>query len=157
MNPTMPVDASLIAKGLWQGSAPVPGDAVRNSGFDLLVLCAEEYQPPDTDFPGVEVIHAPNSDCGMPVTRQQLALALQAARRVAAAIRQSKHVLVTCRLGLNRSGLVSALALHLLTGESGHVCIDIVQAHRKDSMGNASFNAALLRLPQSATVAQASS
>jgi len=150
----MLVEASPIKAGLWQGSAPPVGDAVRKSGFDVLVLCAEEYQPPASAFPGVEVIHAPNDDSKL--TRTQLAGALQAAHRAALALKQGKQVLVTCRVGWNRSGLVSALSLHLLTGKSGGECVGLVQRGREGALGNPYFVAALERL-QSATVAQASS
>ncbi len=142
----MQVEASPIAKGLWQGSAPPPGDAVRQSGFDVLVLCAQEYQPPAEHFPGVQVIHAPNLDGGEPLDRPRLALALQAARQAAQAIRQGKQVLSTCRMGLNRSGLVSALTLYFLTGSPGVRCVEQVQRGRPGGLANPKFVAALARL-----------
>jgi protein-tyrosine phosphatase len=132
--------------------------SVRDSGFDMLVLCAMEYQLPAEGFPGVEVIYAPNDDDSeKPLTRDQLAIALRAARQAAGAIRQGKQVLVTCRMGWNRSGLVSALVLHFLTGVAGWKCIQAVKKARKNALGNPSFLAALAKLPQSATTHQASS
>ena len=52
----------IIPKLLYMGGVPSIGYAVRNAGFDVLVLCASEYQPPARDFPGVQVIHCPLED-----------------------------------------------------------------------------------------------
>jgi protein-tyrosine phosphatase len=154
-------DADPIFPGIWQGSVPPVGTLLRNEGFQLVVLCAEasEYSFRGSDaFPGVEVIHAPNQD-GRRATREQLHRATQAARQVAAAVRAGKKVLVTCYMGLNRSGLVSALAIHLLTGWPGQACVRQVQRHRGQSLGNPYFVEMLGRLPgrQSATALQARS
>ena len=112
----------------------------------MLVLCAKGYEPPASAFPGVEVVYALNQDTFNGVSREQLAVAIHAARDVAAAVRAGRKVLVTCWAGLNRSGLVSALALHLLTGRSGSWCIGAVQHGRQHALGNPAFVAALGKL-----------
>jgi protein-tyrosine phosphatase len=102
----------------------------------------------------VEVLHAPNDDHAAygPLTREKLRTALQAAHSVVKAIEAGKNVLVTCAAGLNRSGLVSTLALHFLYGWSGDRCIQHVRLHRPAKQGmcalsNADFTRALLHLP----------
>ena len=147
------MDAHEITPGLWQGSFPPLGNAVRQGGFDLLVLCARELQQPSIDFHNVAVIHAPNDDSEAygPLTREKLRVAIRAARKVAKAVKRGEQVLVTCALGMNRSGLVSALALHLLYGWPGGQCLKWVRKHRPTKgrcppLSNPDFIEALLRL-----------
>ena len=75
------------------------------------MLCAKEYQPLASLFPGVHVIHAPFDDSGRAMTTAEAAIAIQAAKAVATLLKLRRPVLVTCAMGLNRSGLVAALAL----------------------------------------------
>lgn len=152
------VEADEIVPNLWQGSYPGTGRAVGASGFSMLVLCAEELQDPAELFPGVEVVHAPNfDDYENPLTRQRLQIAVDAAHRVKTALQQNRKVLVTCRAGMNRSGLVSALAMHFLYGWDGQTCIHRVQRYRKSSRGykplsNYEFTDALKRLKATSKV-----
>lgn len=128
------LDADEIVPGLWQGSLPPTGDLVFSAGFRKLVLCAREYQLPSDDFPGVHVVHAPNDDHHhKPLTREKLQIALDAAHEVAVSVREGSRVLVTCAAGLNRSGLVTALSLHLLFGWAGVQCIAMVRKRRPQS------------------------
>jgi len=145
--PDCQIDASEIAPGLYQGSEPPRGHALRHCGFDTLVLAAEEIQPGSVDFPGVTVVHAPNNDDGSPITKGQWQTAVQAAELVARRVRGGERVLVTCAAGRNRSGLVSALALHMLTGISGAEAARIVKARRPNALTNRWFMAALFRVP----------
>src|SRR5512135_379080 len=94
------------------GSAPPIGYGVREH-FDVLVLCAMEYQLPSECFPGVEVIHAPMNDDGTPMTRDEMEIAVRTAGKVIRHLCNKRRVLSTCRAGRNRSGIVSALALCL--------------------------------------------
>ncbi len=139
------MNVSRIYDTIWQGPQPPPGPTLREMGFDVLVLCASEFQPPAEMFPGVTVIHAPNDDGDEP-TREQLEGAIQAARQVVEAVRADKNVLVTCYLGLNRSGLVSALALYFLTGWPGRKCIQTVKLQRPNALSNQHFTKLLERL-----------
>jgi hypothetical protein len=146
------VEADEIVPNIWQGSYPGTGHAVAASGFSVLVLCAQELQEPAELWPGVEVIYAPNYDDGEHLlTRDLLKVAVNAAHRVETAVKQGRKVLSTCRAGMNRSGLVTALALHFLYGWDGDTCIRRVRRNRKPKGGirplsNASFTAALRRL-----------
>lgn len=127
---------------------------VREAGFDMIVLCARELQLPPETFPGVDVVHAPNDDSvALPLTKEKLRIAIRAADAVARRIQDGGRVLVTCAAGLNRSGLVSALALHKLYGWAGDECVRTVRAKRVASkrhpgkaLSNAEFVAAIRRL-----------
>lgn len=135
------VEASEIIPGLWQGSFPEPGPEVAKSGFTLLILCAQEYQMADEDYPGVRVIRAPNQDDSTPLSRNRLKIALDAAREAADELRAGGKVLSTCAAGLNRSGLVTGITLHLYKGWDGDKCIQHVRNQRGDRHGlKALFN-----------------
>jgi hypothetical protein len=159
------IDATLIFPGLYQGSWPPPGHLLAEAGFKTLVLCAREFQPPHVmppgmdamvglraanPFPRVKVIYAPNDDNGAePPQRADLALALRAAREVATSLKLGRKVLVTCWQGRNRSGLVSALAIHLVSGCSGFHAVRIVQKARRRALTNPQFTEILNRLRDS--------
>jgi len=120
------------------------------------VLCAREHQYPSLYFPDVAVANAPNDDNAAygPLTREKLQTALQAAHRVVKTVKAGKAALVTCAAGLNRSGLVSALALHLLYGWSGDRCIKQVRSRRPSKkmikpLSNSDFTRVLRNLPGS--------
>ena len=141
------LDANRVGKGLWIGSRPTTGSAVARAGFDVLVLCAEEIQPRSREFPGVFVVHAGIGD-GVP-SELELDTASWAARGIARAVSDGQRVLVTCHMGLNRSGLVTALALHALTGQSGRDCVRQVQRARRGALFNPHFRRLLERVPAS--------
>jgi len=125
------LDAHEIIPHLWQGSAPPTGSLLSECGFDIVVLCAEKYQPPAEEFLDVTVISSPSrDDFHRQMSRGTLKQALQTARIVSDAIHAEKQVLVTCMAGMNRSGLISALALHRLNGWSGPKCIRWVRTKR---------------------------
>jgi hypothetical protein len=108
------LDATRLAPQLYIGSAPSLGPQLARAGFDVLVLCAAEYQPPLRNFPGLSaVVHAPFDDDAL--DEQAIDMAVTAAMDVQDHVMDGERVLVTCMAGRNRSGLVCALALHLLT------------------------------------------
>ena len=132
------LDATRLNKGLWIGSKPETGRAVGESGFDLLVLCAEEYQPPGIEFPGVEVIHAPFDDNDLGPLPSEKQTAKKAAGKVAASLRRGHHVLVTCYEGRNRSGLVCGLAL-AKNGFDPLRAVRLIQRRRARALTNKAF------------------
>lgn len=149
------IDASEIIPGLWQGGEPPLGTAVALHGFHTLVLCAREIQPDKEQFPGVEVIYAPNDDepSKYPFTLKDLKVAVKASSGVASALLEGHNVLVTCAAGINRSGLVVALTLHRLYGWGGAKCIEHVRKKRGFRRGlwpisNPHFFRLLQRLPR---------
>ena len=158
------LDASLIYPGLSQGSAPDIGPGLAAAGFTDLVLCAEEWQPPyQVDdvtaqimgynpevpaYPGVNLIYAPADDIVItPPTREVLVQAVQTANEVVKRVQAGGNVLVTCWAGRNRSGLVTALSLHKLTGFSGVQCVHIIRTARPMALTNLQFRSAIKALP----------
>ena len=141
------IDAHGIDTNLWQGALPPKGRFLQQAGFQMLVLCAVEHQPPAEDFPGVEVLHAPNDDADRPPTRGELRIAMDAASRVILALRNNRKVLVTCWAGRNRSGLVSALVLREHLEISGEAACAIVKMSRPSALINKHFQDCLRRLP----------
>lgn len=105
-----PSNASRVSGNLWVGSAPPIGTRVA-SLFDCLALCAAEYQVGPECFHGAEVFRVPLNDDGTPMSEAEMKDAVMAAGRVIGWLSRGKKVLVTCHAGLNRSGLVAALAL----------------------------------------------
>jgi len=91
-------------------------------------------------WPGVEVIYAPlDDDFDEPPPRDVLRGAVYAGRMVALRLAERRKVLVTCWQGKNRSGLVSAIGLHLHLGISGKAAARIVQTRRKGALRNPQF------------------
>ncbi len=127
---------------LWLGGA---SDVTNNAGYDVIILCADEFQPAAHIIasPGVHVVHAPNDDSDVPLNRQQAMAAIAASNVAAQGFRAGKKVLVSCMQGRNRSGLVMALAIHRLYGMSGERCRAYVRARRPNALTNPSFNAFL--------------
>ena len=125
----------ILPRFLAQGSRPENHSRLYHV-FDTVVLCAMEDQ--DIPLPGVEVIHVPLDD-GPPPPRGDVAMAWQAAKTVAKRTRQGKRVLVTCHMGLNRSGLVTGLALRMLGYSSEQAVEAIRRARSWQAMRNPHF------------------
>jgi hypothetical protein len=140
------LDFDQILDGLYQGSMPPTGTVLKDEGFDMVVLTAEEYQPADEHFPGVKVVRAYLDDAGRPMEPKEWQQAVEAAFRVAKALSKGHKVLVTCAAGWNRSGVTSALSLHILTGMSGEQAIKQVQDNRQNALCNSWFRAMLRQL-----------
>lgn len=114
------MDAHKIAHNLWMGGRPSEEACQK---FDVIVLCAEEHQP---DL-ACKTIKAPFDDSSL--TPKEAEIAVKAARQVHE-LRKSKKVLVTCFAGVNRSGLVTAMAL-VLAGHTAEEAIRRIRKHRK--------------------------
>jgi hypothetical protein len=142
-------DLNEIVPNLWQGSRHSISKYLSRYSFNVLVLCAEEWQPPRSMFPtSVKVIYSPNADDPFrEPTRDELLRAIQTGREVATEVSNGRKVLTTCMAGLNRSGLVNALALHFLTGEDGLTCLVKVKKKRLGALCNAKFQEVLSRMP----------
>jgi len=121
------------------GGLPPIGTPV-SEHFDCLVLAAMEYQC-DWDYPGVEVVLAPLNDDGNPMTRDEMSHAVRAAGRVSRWLMERKSVLVTCRMGKNRSGLICALTLCCgPTGLTPEQAVSKIRAARgQNALGNRQF------------------
>ncbi len=138
------IDADRIAPRLWQGSDPPGGPYLRDLKVDTLVLCARELQHDPREFPGVKVIHAPMDDANVVPVR----IAMDAATAAARDHKRGKRVLVCCAMGLNRSGLVTALIIWLRSGRiPGWEAVQQVQQRREEALGNQWFTGYLASLP----------
>lgn len=105
---------SEILPNLFVDSKPAPG---RHEGIDTIVLAAMEYQHSGDLFPDAKVIHVPLDDAPTrPMREDEIADATKAASHVARRLRERRQVLITCQMGLNRSALIAALAMHEIYG-----------------------------------------
>ena len=127
-----------VAPGLFVGSKPSPG---RHADIDAIVLAAMEYQPPAHLFPGTEVIHAPLDDApGRHMREDEIAIATKTADRVARLLRSGRRVLCSCQMGLNRSSLVAALAMHEVYGMSADAIVTrLRRARGRWALSNPNF------------------
>ncbi len=129
---------SEVAPGLFVGSKPRPG---RYEGIDAIVLAAMEYQPPAELFPGTEIIYAPLDDApGRAMYEGEIVTAAKTADRVSRLLRAGRRVLVTCQMGLNRSALIAAIAMHDVFGMGAdEIIARLRQARGAWSMSNPNF------------------
>ena len=125
-----------VWRTLYQGEAPK--GRVRGQ-FDAVVLAAEEYQPDARTFGVREIIRAPLDDSGKPLTAREAKNILEAASLVAHRVRQGKRVLVTCWMGLNRSGVIVAQALKLLGMSTENAIRHVKRARGQFALSNESF------------------
>lgn len=139
------LDVTQIHEGLYQGGWPPFGAELSKRGFDALILAAEENQHADY-YDGVEVIRAPGRDVeDEELLRQYLPGWQATAGEVATLVKDGNVVLVTCMAGLNRSGVVTAIALNALTGWGGERCVEHIQQKREMALCNDTFAAWLKR------------
>lgn len=169
-------DASRIAPKLWQGGFPQDFRdlSATRAAVDVLVLCAVELQPahdesievvrqigpganggPSVEIvraplacPGVEVVLCPLEDTAEPSRQAEIyRAALAAAKHVVTALLDGKRVLSTCAQGLNRSGLVTALALIGRHGMSGADAVALVRGKRQNALCNPAFAEFIQKIP----------
>ena len=140
------IDANEVVPGLWQGSVPPEGGALRRAGFQAVILCAREHQPSGSHFRGIRVFRAPLDDDPKGLTAREIETWLAAASKVALLVRGGSRVLVTCQAGLNRSGIVVAQALKL-NGHSAEDAIAAVRRAREWGLCNEAFVKELLASP----------
>lgn len=142
------LDANLIYRDLWQGGRPTGGHFLEGLGFKMVVLCAKEFQPPDDNYPGVEVVRAPfDDDPWHYPSKDTLETVVSAAGTVVSHLKSDGGpVLVSCWAGINRSGFVNAVTLHKLLGVPGEGAVRIVQASRSGALSNQQFVKAISKL-----------
>src|SRR5690242_18888807 len=106
------LDATRLGPKLYQGS--YPSLPIARRGFRVLVLCASELQKRGEED-GLVTLRCPLFDhSGAALSRRDWVHALRTGQRVAEFVAGGERVLVTCAEGRNRSGLISAIALHEL-------------------------------------------
>jgi protein-tyrosine phosphatase len=122
------IDASLVAPLLFVGARPPSG---RYRWISVVVLCAKEYQPPSYAFPGLTVLRVPITDDFVhPLSDVDTALVISNARTVARYLESGARVLVTCRMGINRSALVAAIAMQIAYDMDAGEAIDQIRDTR---------------------------
>lgn len=109
--------------------------------FHCWVACAREFSPYYYALENRLTVWCPLKDHDPP-RKGDPERAFAAAQLVASQLREGKHVLVTCAMGLNRSALVAGLALRQL----GYSPAEVVVAIRRQRGEDALFNEAFLRL-----------
>ena len=148
----------IIAKRrgtICMGDATNAISAIDGKRFALVVFCAKEFGPPpqvfdvhrrahDPDAKRASVYHCPIDDAVL--TRDEMFLASRAADLVTANFLAGREVLVTCMKGRNRSGLVVALALHMMSGCGGKAALRAVRNRRLHAEGPALVNPTFVQL-----------
>lgn len=124
----------------------VPHDlAVAN--IHLVVFTAEEC-PPLNHHQGAVLEYHPNDDkqvdSSNPLYAKMLASASKAANFVATAVQAGKNVLITCHMGVNRSSLVTCLAIKKVSKLSAWEIINLIKAKRQGTLTNGSFMTMIL-------------
>lgn len=128
MAPKEELDMSYLRPGLYQGSLAPTGTKLKDAGVDVVVLCAEKWQPPREEFEGVQVIRSAIPD-SLRLSRGEIRLALRTSEKMADAIKEGKTVLSTCRAGMNRSSLHSAMTM-LRLGEEPEEIVEKIRKAR---------------------------
>lgn len=121
---------------LWIGGKPEAGQRM-SSKWDVVVLCAKEHQPSAYAFPDVEVLHCPIDDAEL--TRDELQRVRRCSKTIAHRLSSGHRVLVTCQMGINRSALVTAMAMKRLTGWPAEKIISTIRLGRKGALSNEHF------------------
>ena len=115
---------------------PPTGCAVRDAGFTILALTADNYQPPDEDFCGLDVYRILLDDRQTTVPSLVDYLSAEELSKVLAhQIRRGSSVLITCVEGRNRSTLLTGLTMRRLTGQSGPEVYDWIRDRRPSVPG----------------------
>jgi len=112
---------------------------------DLLILAARDHQPPDVNFDSIRVMRVPLDDVDEPVSPQDYASMLAAARAAAAAIRRGKVVVSTCQAGLNRSCLIAGMAMRLLGMSADDTVNELRRARGSQGLSNQMFEGIVRR------------
>lgn len=108
-------------------------------GFKSLVLAAKEHQA-RSKYVDIHVTCVPGEDDLNPRKLERCKQAwLDTGRAVADRVLAGEKVLVTCMAGQNRSGFITTVALHHLTGWSGEKCVRHVQQRRDYALCNTLF------------------
>ena len=146
----------IVANGntgtIWQGDRYC--SLTLGSRFDVVVCCESDFQPPNGYYgPNTKIVYAPNHDDKL--SPQAIQIATRAGREIAYAYSQGRKILVICHEGRNRSGLVTALGLHMFYGITGKRAADIVIRRRISSkdpaLTNPYFMEYLNKLPKRET------
>lgn len=122
-------------------------EAVERGDYDLVVLCARDATMPTLPKGAVGVHLKLDDTKEVPMPVEQVREVLDVSRAVHVARVLDRRVLVACAMGLNRSGLVTALALRR-AGYDPKSAVEKVRAARgPDALSNARFERMVWTLP----------
>lgn len=137
---------SWIVPGLAQGAYPGKHPGPPTEGFhvaDVIVFCAEEKQPPKgyRAPTGKLVVRVPfDDDIYRPVPPEVGQIFHEVAAGTAKYLKSGAKVLSTCAMGLNRSGVITALTLMHAYGMQPNDVIRLIRGRRhKDALMNPMF------------------
>jgi len=112
-------------------------------GFDSVFYCAVECPPPNSEgrltleYP--QNYWAPNNDSeDLRLKDEMLRAGKAAARVIHLHAKQGRHILVTCHVGKNRSGLAIGLTLRKF-GMGGREAVELIKARRPGALSNELF------------------
>jgi hypothetical protein len=124
---------------LWQGNIHDVNKLIRkgNSLIKVIGLFAQECQPNDPygHYELIKMGYDDNTRAGNLEMKRILSIAVEAANIFSNRIREGKSCLSSCYMGLNRSGLVSALTLIKLANMSPDEAITMIQNKREPQHG----------------------
>lgn len=106
-------EPSEVYPGLWLAGARWPYP--RDMHVDLLVTLCEEREIRYTPSAGEEICLPMRDASTEGATRQEI---LDLVDEIVDALQQGESIMVRCQWGVERSGMVAALALRVLTGQS---------------------------------------
>jgi protein-tyrosine phosphatase len=140
------LDFHWIVPGIAQGSFPQPlSEAFKHA--DTIVFCAMEKQPKSAKAPaGKRIIRFGfDDDIYRPIPPEVGDLFHQMARRLAGEVTAGRKLLITCAMGLNRSGIITGLTMMYALRMAPHDVIKLIRARRsKDALMNPIFEQWLL-------------
>lgn len=136
---------SEVVRGLWQGGVDAL-DEPEVGDFDVVVMTAAELQPTirSVEASGGRLWAYPMLDV-VPMRASDGAAAQRIGSRVCRVVERGGRVLVTCHAGLNRSGLVVALALVEGGFLPPHAVTLVRRARGPHALGNEDFERFVLR------------
>jgi protein-tyrosine phosphatase len=126
--------ATRIRRGLYMGSK----DGVESGHFDMVVSAAEEWKAEPKR--GITTMYIPLRDVPFDFRRypHELWSLVDTAEAIAARVRRGDKVFIFCNMGMNRSGLMTALTmLHL--GSSPRSAIRAIRRRHPCTLSNESF------------------
>lgn len=139
-----------IIAGVAQGSWPAITSKGKGEAFkiaDVIVLCAEEHQAKGMQAPpGKSIIRLGfDDDIYRPIPAEVGQIFHAHAKQLGKAALGGRKVLITCAMGLNRSGLITALTLMHGFRMRPSEAIKLIRGRRsKDCLCNPMFEQWLL-------------
>jgi protein-tyrosine phosphatase len=126
--------ATRIRKGLYMGSK----DGVETGGFDMIVSAAEEWKAERK--PGITTVYIPLRDVPFDFERypHELLDLVDIAADIAERVRGGERVFIFCNMGMNRSGLMTALTMMHL-GATPQSAIKAIRRRHPCTLSNESF------------------